>query len=112
MKEWRNGQLIGYITRDMELLVIQSLNLPPTSNALITILPQVNNTNWVQCTQTPTINLSTVENLTIEFHAVIHQILTALGFSIMDLLFKILLRITIKVVQLIGMMDGSFGIQL
>jgi hypothetical protein len=70
MKEWRNGQLIGYITRDMELLVIQSLNLPPTSNALITILPQVNNTNWVQGTQTPTINLSTVENLTIEFHAV------------------------------------------
>ena len=70
VNEWRNGQLIGYITRDMELLVIQSMNLPPNANALITILPQVNNTTWIQGTPTPTTNLSPMENLTIEFHSV------------------------------------------
>jgi hypothetical protein len=40
-QEWRNGVMIGYIRRDMQIIVIPSTNIPPVfySNSNISILP-------------------------------------------------------------------------
>ncbi|MFM7015730.1 MAG: hypothetical protein ACKOX3_05310 [Bacteroidota bacterium] len=65
IKEWRNGVLIGYVTRDMFLKVVQSNNIIPFSNS--TTIPSTTSINWNQGTHTPTFNLFVPQLLTIVF---------------------------------------------
>jgi hypothetical protein len=65
--EWRNGVLIGYVKRDMELKVIQSSNVP--NQVFCEMYTSLPHTLWYQGTPTPTWYLTSSQLLTLHFNA-------------------------------------------
>ncbi len=67
IKEWRNGVLIGYVKRDMELKVIQSSNIP--NQVFCEMYTSLPHTFWYQGTPTPTWYITSSQLLTLHFNA-------------------------------------------